>query len=227
MVRYFPTIAGLALLSACSGMEMPYIPYLSSYLSKPDEFSCGTRTVVVEGKGDKLRMTAAGQSYDMIRTVSGSGAHYTADEDPNTVFWKREDGAEVIVAGKEYPPCQLVGAEAANSPMEQLTGAEWVVQDIDGKGVIEKPQATIGFTDEGRVSGKGSCNSYSGEFTLTKTGITFSKDVAATMMACAPAQMDQERRFFGSLSATQSYEIAADGTLVLHGVGGRSITARR
>jgi heat shock protein HslJ len=121
--------------------------------------------------------------------------------------------------------CETSPSGAAR--MKQIAGVEWVVEDIDGRGVVDNSRATLNFSEAGRVSGRGSCNSYSGEFTLTATGIAMSKNVTATMMACVPALMEQERRFFDALSAAQSFEIASDGALVLRGPGGKSITVRK
>lgn len=111
--------------------------------------------------------------------------------------------------------------------MKKLTGIEWVVEDIDGKGIVDSSRATLNFSEEGRVNGRGSCNSYTGSFTLTPTGITIGPGVAATRMACAPALMEQEQRFFDALSAAQTYEITAEGALLLKGPNGKSIKAMK
>jgi heat shock protein HslJ len=47
------------------------------------------------------------------------------------------------------------------------------------------------------------------------------------MMACAPALMEQERRFFDALSALRRVEIAPDGALVLLDDDGPKLRARR
>ncbi len=210
--------ASTALLAACETVPSA-VPIT--------EFRCGERTVAVSGQGETLRMTSGGRTWDMTRTISASGARYAAQRDPDTVFWNRGNEATVTIAGEQYPICYSVDTTTADQRMRQLTGAEWVVEDINGAGVVDNSRATLNFSSSGAISGRGSCNSYTGRFQLTGTGIVIHENIAATMMACAPALMEQERRFFDALSATKSFEIAPDGALVLNGLAGKLITARR
>lgn len=122
--------------------------------------------------------------------------------------------------------CQTLD-EKPEAPMTQLTGVEWVVEDIDGRGIVDSSRATLNFSEEGKVNGRGSCNSYTGPFMLTAAGITIGPGIAATRMACAPALMEQEQRFFDALSAVQTFQITTDGALLLQGPGGKSIKAMK
>lgn len=121
--------------------------------------------------------------------------------------------------GREYRGC---GGE----PARLLQGGEWVVEDIDGGGIIDRSRATLVFGADGRISGRASCNTYGGQYTLTGEGLTVD-NAAVTMMACVPSLDAQEQRFLAALAATQRFEITADGALKLLGPDGRSITARR
>ena len=104
-----------------------------------------------------------------------------------------------------------------------LTGT-WLAEDIGGRGVIDDAQSTISFEAAGRVGGSGGCNRYFGPVTIEGNGITFGQ-LGATMKACAPALMDQERKFFDALAATRSYRfddpghklvfLGADGVLLV------------
>ena len=125
----------------------------------------------------------------------------------------------VSVAGREYRGC---GGE----PARLLQGGEWVVEDIDGAGIIDNSRATLVFGADGRISGRASCNTYGGRYTLTGENLTID-EAAVTMMACAPSLDAQEQRFLAALAATQRFEIGSDGALRLLGAGERSITARR
>ncbi|HEX5634584.1 MAG TPA: META domain-containing protein [Gemmatimonadales bacterium] len=125
----------------------------------------------------------------------------------------------VSLDGREYRGC---GGETATL----LTGEEWVVEDIERKGIIDRSRVTVRFDEEGRVTGRGGCNSYTGSYTLTGESLTIGS-TASTMMACAPSLMDQEARFLAVLQATQRFEFTGDGALVLHAADGRTITARR
>jgi heat shock protein HslJ len=125
----------------------------------------------------------------------------------------------VVLDGREYRGC---GGETATL----LTGEEWVVEDIERKGIIDRSRVTVRFDDEGRVTGRAGCNTYTGGYTLTGESLTIAR-TATTLMACAPSLMEQETRFLSILQATQRFEITADGALVLHADDGRTLTARR
>lgn len=111
-------------------------------------------------------------------------------------------------------------------PATLLQGAEWTVTDIAGKGVVDRPQATLNFGGDGRVYGRGSCNNYTAQYTVTGEGLTVSKS-AGTMMACEPAIMQQEGAFLDVLRNVRAFDFRDDGALVLRAGDGRTIVARR
>ncbi|MEZ5882637.1 MAG: META domain-containing protein [Paracoccaceae bacterium] len=121
--------------------------------------------------------------------------------------------------GQDYSGC-------GGAPLDLLLGGEWVVEDIAGGGMIDAAHVTMAFTPA-RISGQGGCNRYSGGFTLTGEGLSFGPAIA-TRMACAPALMDQESRFFGLLPQVAGFDIDETGALLLLGADGVAmITARR
>ncbi|MCU0939633.1 MAG: META domain-containing protein [Burkholderiaceae bacterium] len=61
---------------------------------------------------------------------------------------------------------------------------------------------------------------------MTGESLAFGK-TAGTMMACAPALMEQERRLLDLLQAVHRFEISDSGALVLVTPDNRRITARR
>ena len=88
----------------------------------------------------------------------------------------------------------------------------WLVEDIQGRGVIDSAQTTIAISAEGAVSGSGGCNRYRSQALIEGAGLRFGP-VAGTRMSCAPALMDQEHKFFAALDMVRSYQF--DGTLLL------------
>ncbi len=130
------------------------------------------------------------------------------------------DTVAVTLEDKTYTGC-------GGDPLSLITGAEWVVEDINGGGVVDGARATLTFGADGTLSGHGSCNRYSGQYALTGEGVNLPGPMASTEMACAPAIMDQEQRFFGLLGGLQSFSIASDGALILHSASGATLTARR
>ncbi len=110
--------------------------------------------------------------------------------------------------------------------VDVLTGPAWVVEDIDGVGVVDRSHATLEFVADGRVSGDGSCNRYNAPFTLTGEAISFG-EAAVTRKACPPALMTQEDRFLKALSAVTRFDLDEAGALRLIGGDRTLILARR
>jgi heat shock protein HslJ len=104
--------------------------------------------------------------------------------------------------------------------IDLLAGREWVVEDLDGGGIIDRSHVTLEFDAEsGRVHGLASCNRYNAAFSLTGEGISFS-GAAATMMACPEALMNQEQKFFRILEGVNRFDIDQTGALLLSGTAG-------
>lgn len=117
--------------------------------------------------------------------------------------------ASVTVAwrGRTYEGC---GGE----PASLLRGAEWIVEDIDRRGVIDRSRATLSFGPGGRISGRASCNDYAGRWTLDGESLRI-VGIAVGARACAASLADQETRFLDRLRAVRRFEIAPDGALRL------------
>jgi heat shock protein HslJ len=111
-------------------------------------------------------------------------------------------------------------------PADLLRGAEWVVEDIGGAGIVDRSRATLKFHDDGGLTGRSSCNSYTTTYRIGGEGLAIGR-TASTRMACPGALMDQEQRFLDILQQVQRFEIADDGKLLLIDGKGRKIAARR
>ncbi len=122
-------------------------------------------------------------------------------------------------AGRRFDGC---GGE----PASLLRGTEWIVEDIDRGGVIDRSRATLGFGPNGRIAGRASCNDYTGRWTLDGESLRIT-DVATTSRACAPALMKQEARFLERLRTVRRFEVSPDGALVLRDDGAGRVLARR
>jgi heat shock protein HslJ len=126
---------------------------------------------------------------------------------------------EVILDGRTLNGC---GGE----PASLLQGREWVVEYVNGKGIIDRSRATLNFGANGRLSGRVSCNNYTAQYTLTGEGLTVDK-VAGTTLACPPDLMTQEALFLDVLRNVRRFDLTPDGALVLQTDDRRTITARR
>lgn len=181
---------------------------------------CGTVPVAVEASMDRIRLTLNGQQYNMQSVEAASGAKYAAGDDASTTFWNKGDKAVLEIKGAAQPECVSVEPEVL------LKGVEWVVEDINAGGIIDRSRVTIRFGDDGRVAGQASCNNFMGGYSLTKKGLALTQ-MATTMMACPTALMDQEREFLVILGMVTQFELKPDGALILQTDDKRTITARR
>lgn len=125
----------------------------------------------------------------------------------------------IVARGTEYHGC-------GGDPAALLTGEAWVVEAVDGDGILDGSQPTLNFDADGRVVGNASCNSYTAAYRMTGEGLSFSEAVT-TRMACAPPLMEQERQFLEALGAADRFEMDASGALILRGGERHSIHARR
>lgn len=115
-------------------------------------------------------------------------------------------------------------AGCGGDPERLLRGAEWVVEDIGGRGIIDSSRVTIRFLGDNRVVGQSSCNRYFGPWNLTGEGLEMGQ-MAGTLMACAPALMQQEGRFLEMLSEVQRFRIGQNGELILTTADGDTLRA--
>ena len=129
------------------------------------------------------------------------------------------NAVEVLLDGGKLTGC-------GGDPASLLRGREWVVADINGAGFVEGSRATLNFGEDGRVSGRASCNNYTGQYSLSGEGVTVS-NTAGTMMACAPPLMRQEGLFLGVLRDVRRFDFRPDGALLLQTDDRRTIVARR
>lgn len=222
------TLSALTLLASvmasCNEPTTPSVVELQATAS--DEtlvaaFRCGPSSLTARFRGDIAWIEIDEHRLELQRAISASGARYTDANDADTEFWTKGDRAMLKIAGKAYPECIEGQSDADTS----LLGHEWIVEDIASGGIIDNSRASLIFGPDGTLSGRASCNSYSGLYALSGERITVSR-LAGTMMACAPALMEQEDRFFDILKQADRIEFTDDGALVVVGADGRRLLAR-
>ncbi|MGG6293377.1 META domain-containing protein [Leptolyngbya sp. AN02str] len=89
--------------------------------------------------------------------------------------------------------------------MNELIDTEWLLEDLNGTGVLDNVQTTLRFAASDRIVGRGGCNRYSGSMTMDGNTLAVGA-IGSTKMACPPAVMDQEIRFFTALQAANRIE---------------------
>ena len=132
---------------------------------------------------------------------------------------KFQQGLSLILVALALAACAAVSAPAPPG----LVG-QWRVEDLDGRGVLDRPSLTVAFAD-GRVSASGGCNRLSGTYEQSSARIRIGS-LVSTRMACSPALMEQERRLAASLQAVDAVAAAEGGAVRLSGPGGASLLLR-
>lgn len=107
-------------------------------------------------------------------------------------------------------------SDAANSSrggtIAQLRNSEWLLEDLNGAGVMDYLQTTLRFDATTRIGGQGGCNRYFANARIEGDRISVS-GIGATKRLCPPAVMNQETRFFTALD--QAQRISLDGPYLL------------
>ena len=105
-----------------------------------------------------------------------------------------DDGSIACMAQAQPAPPPLAGS--------------WLAEDIRGGGVLDRLQSILTLAADGSISGTGGCNRMRGRAAITGDMISFGR-IASTRMACTPAAMDQEQKFFAALSEVKFWRVDA------------------
>ena len=95
--------------------------------------------------------------------------------------------------------------ESAKKVPFNLTGTEWLLEDLGGAGVIDNIQATLTFPEAGKTAGNGSCNRYFGPAEISGSAIKLGP-LGSTRMFCPEAVMNQEKKYLDALQAAERFE---------------------
>lgn len=112
------------------------------------------------------------------------------------------------------------------SAESRLTGGDWVITQLGTEVRTDTPELTLAFDAEGRVSGHSGCNRFMGGAKQDGQMLEFTQ-LASTMMACPPPQMELERKMLDHLGQTRSFAITPGGALELLGEEGLVLRATR
>jgi putative lipoprotein len=124
-------------------------------------------------------------------------------------------------AGNRVDLLLVRARESASPAAPGPVGPEWIVEDIGGRGVVDRARASITFGADGRAYGSGGCNRFTGGYTLEGMSLRFGQ-VAGTMMACVPALGEQEQRFHAALAEVRGWRIE-NGLLHLANAAGATV----
>jgi heat shock protein HslJ len=99
---------------------------------------------------------------------------------------------------------------------------KWLVEDIAGRGVVDRAQSTLEVTDDGSVSGNTCVNNFGGKATIHGQTIVFGP-LVMTRRAGPPALMDQESRYTNALERVVGFRLDENGLLFLVDADQKSI----
>ena len=192
---------------------------------------CGKQEITVRANAEQAEVIVGAKRYLLQAQRSASGARYASSAYPGTSYWSKGDSGMLMIDGLAHPECVTqasatpVVAPAPGGAPRDLTVREWVVESIDGRGVVDQSRTTLTFDARGQIAGRAGCNRFTGSYQLQ--GAQFSvSGVATTRMICVPALMDQEGRFLKALEAANAWRLQPDGSLLLSGPDGRKLLAR-
>lgn len=126
------------------------------------------------------------------------GENTTSDQAPGSSATAVEEIAPEPVAHHAIEVAELMGA--------------WLLEDLGGRGVADGVETTVVFDSEGRVSGSGGCNRYTGSYNLENGLLSFGP-IAGTKMMCPEAVMNQEDGFLRALGDAGRVEM--DGSILM------------
>jgi heat shock protein HslJ len=130
--------------------------------------------------------------------------------------WRPRFGVAAVALGVLMAGSGCTAADQPDQP--RLTATTWRAETIMGRPVIDSSASTISFEADGRVHGRGGCNRYFGTAAVDGERISFGA-LGSTKMACAPALMDQEARFFQALETAERWSLDEHGLLLIHSAG--------
>jgi heat shock protein HslJ len=108
--------------------------------------------------------------------------------------------------------CAPSGTTGTPSP-GAVTGTVWRLIELDGNPAVQGADATLELSKEGKASGRGSCNRFSGTVAISGDRIEFGP-LASTKMACVDAAATaQETKYLDALQKAERFEL--DGSTLL------------
>lgn len=119
---------------------------------------------------------------------------------------RRDDMASIGMVGPLVELLRIRSRPGGDASVGALTGTKWRLEDLAGVGVLDRVQATLEFTEEGKVSGSGSCNRLHGAVTVSGGVITFGP-LATTRKMCGEAVMHQESEYLAALREAERFEV--------------------
>jgi len=97
-------------------------------------------------------------------------------------------------------------ADAQTKPSPpNLLKTEWLLEDLAGRGVLDRAQATLAFPEAGKVAGNSTCNRFFGSVDIRGDNIHFGQ-MGSTRMACmGSALANQDLNYLDALRNAERF----------------------
>lgn len=120
------------------------------------------------------------------------------------------------------PPAHALRAVPPVADNGSILDTVWVLEDIQNQGVIDRSHLTLQISPDGRASGDGGCNRFSGTVVVAGDNITFGT-LMMTMRACvAEALQMQEQKYTAAFESVRRWRIE-NGLLYLMDEAGQDV----
>ncbi|MBN2471326.1 MAG: META domain-containing protein [Anaerolineae bacterium] len=173
--------------------------FRTTYTSEGDALSFDERIITTRRACASAVVSAQEQAY---LAALASAATYAFVDDQLTILYG--DG-EALAFVRQF----------------SLAGTTWQLDMLDDAAVIAGSAITLTFDDEGRVSGSGGCNTYSGSYVVDGEALMLSQ-IASTLRACQDAGVgEQEQAYFAALDGATGYVLTGDTLTITYGEGGQ------
>jgi len=107
----------------------------------------------------------------------------------------------------------LLAGGAMAAEHKGLPGTNWQLLGLGSVGAVEGALPTLSFGADGKVSGSGGCNTYTGTVTTSGMAIKFT-GLTATKKSCSDELNKQEATFLKALEKATTFENRATSLLI-------------
>lgn len=126
-------------------------------------------------------------------------------------------------AGTSVDLILQAGAEAApDTTPSALQGVTWQAFELGGQMLVTDTPPTVQFDDQGQFGLFAGCNTFRGRAEIGDGTLSFSDNIAGTLMACPPEQTELERAVLDALSQSTGF-VRNDSGLVLLDAAGQAV----
>jgi heat shock protein HslJ len=124
--------------------------------------------------------------------------------------------------------CAMLAAAASTSQCTaqpstpSLPGTEWLLEDIQSRGVPDNLNSPLAFAADGSFHGNAGCNIVRGKAVITADRIEF-PTILTSRKACIGAAMEHETAYLEALGKVRRWHMDARGLLHLGDEAGRDL----